>query len=285
MSARSGYASGARESPRQEPDGSRRGSNHRSAQSGPQRVPPVARLLVWMLVALVFAHTFLIATWVGPSTPVRQAIGTETLRSYVVPLFEQNWRLFAPDIRRREHSLEIRASVIDESGDPHIIEWLDLVEIENQMIRNNPFPPRMYLAARRVANRINSARGAMNAEQAQQVEANYITSSVTDLRPALFGAGGKSPAPATTLEAYLTFDEVATALASTFATNIWPGEVQHIQYRIASRAIPPFADRHDLRIEDVEPTYQTFGWRPAHDVPEDVARLFSPYVNVVEDQS
>lgn len=249
-----------------------------------QRRHPAVRILLWVLVVAVSAHTLLIATWVGPSNQVRQAIGNDALRSYVVPIFEQNWQLFAPDIRSREHSLEIRVSVVDASGDHQITEWLDLVDLENQMIRGNPFPTRMYLASRRVANRINAAGAALNAEQLSQVEANYLTRPVAELRPALLGAGGESAASATTLEAYLTFDEAATGLASVFAANVWSGEIEHIQYRIASRAIPAFEDRNERRIEDVEPTYRTFGWRPAHDVPDDVVAWFSNYVTIDGDQ-
>ncbi|ROR73264.1 DUF5819 family protein [Bogoriella caseilytica] len=250
-----------------------------------RRVPGWARLLVWPLVAAVLAHTFIIATWVGPATPIRQGIGAESLRSYVVPVFEQNWRLFAPDIRRREHSLEIRVNLIDEHGDAELTEWVDLVGLENQMIRHNPFPPRMYLAARRVANRINAASGAMSAEQLEQAQANYISNPVSGLGPALLNAGGDAPAGQHTVEAYLTFDEAATILASSFAANVWDGEVAHVQYRIATRAIPPFDDRHGQRIEDVEPTYRTFGWRPAHEVDEDLENLFAPYVRYEREQS
>lgn len=250
-----------------------------------RRVPRWARLVIWPLIAAVLAHTFIIATWVGPSTPIRQAIGADSLRSYVVPVFEQNWQLFAPDIRRREHSLEIRVSLVDEHGDTELTEWVDLVGLENQMIRHNPFPPRMYLAARRVANRINAASGAMNPEQLEQAQANYISNPVAGLEPALLNAGGEAPAAPHTLEAYLTFDEAATILASAFAANVWDGDIAHVQYRIASRALPAFDERHGQRIEDVEPTYRTFGWRPARDVGEDVERLFAPYVRYEQEPS
>lgn len=234
----------------------------------------------------MLAHTFLIATWVGPFTPVRQeVIGHDTLRGYVVPVFEQNWRLFAPDIRQREHSLEVRASVVDEAGEAQTTEWVDMVGLENQMVRANPSPPRMYLAARRVANRINAASGAMNTEQLQQAEANYISNPISDLWPALLEAGGESPAATSTLEAYLTFDEAATTLATSYGTNVWDGDVAHIQYRIASRALPAFDDRRDQRVEDVEPTYRTFGWRPAADIDAEAAQLFAPYVQMPPEQS
>lgn len=99
------------------------------AAAPPAAVPPIARNLVWPLIIAVLAHTFLIATWVGPSTPIRQAIGTETLRSYVLPVFEQNWRLFAPDVRRQEHGLEIRASIVHQQGEREMSEWVDLVAL------------------------------------------------------------------------------------------------------------------------------------------------------------
>src|SRR5690606_10171009 len=73
-----------------------------SPMSGPGRTrrPRWACLVVWLGVTDVLLHTFVIATWVGPSTPVREAIGTDTLRSYVHPVFDQSWRIFAPTPRR-----------------------------------------------------------------------------------------------------------------------------------------------------------------------------------------
>ncbi len=249
----------------------------------PERVTIRARLVLWPLVAVVLVHTFFIALWVGPDTPVREAVGADRLRSYVMPAFEQNWRIFAPTPRRIAVGLDVRARLVDpRTGEETTTEWVHLVDGEDALIRGNPFPPRMALAARRTANHLITRTGELNAEQRRQVEANYLTTPVEELRGRLNRGEGDSPGGPSTVNAYMRYDAVATALATSYASAAFDGDVTHVQYRATRRYTPDFERRHERDIDDVEPTVYEYGWRPATELDDQVAELFTPYVRVQE---
>jgi len=250
----------------------------------PEPVTTRARLVLWPLVAVVLVHTLLIALWVGPDTPVRKTVGEDRLRSYVMPAFEQNWRIFAPTPRRVAVELDVRARLVDPAtGQETTTDWVSLVDGEDSLIRGNPFPPRMALAARRTANHLVTRTRELNAEQRRQIEADYLTTPVAELRDRLNRGQGDSPAGPSTVNAYLRYDAVATALATSYAAAAHDGEVTHVQYRTSRRFTPDFDERHERDIDDVEPTVYAYGWRPASELGEETAELFAPYVRVQQE--
>lgn len=241
--------------------------------------PARARVLVWLLVVTVLAHTALIALWVGPDNPIRQQVGASTLRSYAVPVFEQNWQIFAPTPRRVAVEFEFRARILDaDSGEVTTSDWINAVDGEDALIRGNPFPPRMSLGARRITNRLNAAMREMNAEQREQIEAHYRTTSIAELRPRLLRGEGDSPASEAWVDRYLLFDGVAVEFATYYASNLWDGEVVEVQYRTSSRYVPTYASRGGRTIDDAERNYNHYGWRAAPELDEDTIELFSAYV-------
>ncbi len=257
----------------------------RQTDDGERRRPPStrARIVLWTLVVVVLVHTGLIALWVGPTTPVREAVGVSTLRGYVMPVFEQNWRIFAPTPRRIAVELDVRAQVLDPvTGEETTTDWVHLVAGEDELIRGNPFPPRMALAARRTANHLINRADDMNAEQRRQVEAHYLTTPVAELRGRLLDAEGDSPAGPSAVASYMRYDAVATALASYYFTHTLDGEVTHVQYRATRRFTPSFAQRGERDIDDAERTVFDFGWRQAVDVEPGIAELVAPYADAQE---
>lgn len=247
------------------------------ADSSPH--PAGARVLVWLLVAVVLAHTALIALWVGPDNPIRQQIGASTLRSYAVPVFEQNWQIFAPTPRRVAVEFEFRARIVEpESGEIVTTDWVNAVDGEDALIRGNPFPPRMALAARRITNRLNAAMREMNVEQRAQIEAHYRTTSITELRSRLLRDDGDAPASAAWVDRYLLFDGVAVEFSTYYASQLWDGEVVEIQYRTSSRYVPTYASRDGRTIDDADRTYNHYGWRTAPELDEHAIGPFRAYV-------
>lgn len=244
-----------------------------------------ARLLVWMVLVAVLSHTAVIALWVGPSNPIREEVGPANLRSYVSPVFHQNWQIFAPTPRRIAVTFEFRAKVRDpESNEIRTTEWIDAVEGEDALIRGNPFPPRMALAARRVTNNLNSAMREMNAEQRRQIAANYRTTPVEELRPRLLLNEGDSPAVASVVDSYMLYDSIAVEFATYYANHVWGGDVTEVQYRTARRAVPAFSERATRSIVDAEPTVYEYGWRAAPELPEHTVALFAAYVDAARDE-
>ncbi|MEE6281768.1 DUF5819 family protein [Georgenia sp. MJ170] len=261
-----------------------RRSNGPAVTGGEIPVTRRARLVLWPLIAVALVHTLFIGLWVGPSTPVKEAIGADVVRSYVMPVFDQNWRIFAPTPRRAAVELDVRAMVRDaETGEERISDWVPLVDGEDSLIRGNPFPPRLSLAARRVANHLNTRMGDMSAGQRTQAEASYFTTPIAELRERLLAVDDDGAAGASTVDGYLRYDSVATSLATYFAVATWSEETTHVQYRSSIRYTPSFNDRHERDIDDAERTYREYGWRPAAAVTAETAALFESYPNAIRE--
>lgn len=233
---------------------------------------------------VVAVHTFLIALWAAPTNEITKAVGQDTVRSYVMPWFQQNWRIFAPTPRRVAVELDVRAYVIDPStGEGRVTEWLSLVDAEDELIRHNPFPPRTALAARRTANHLNNAVGDMNEAQRERVAWNYFETPVTELRQTLLNVEGDSPASRSVINSYMRYDAVATALASYAAHIHWDGEIARVQYRTTKRYVPAFADRAERDIHDARRISYDYGWRAAVPLTEQQVALFEPYARLLEE--
>lgn len=237
--------------------------------------------MAWVGLAAVLAHTFMIAAWVGPSTPVRQAVGNDTLRAYVEPVFEQSWQIFAPTPRRVAVNLQVRAEYLDPaSGDPVQTGWVDLVDGEDALIAGNPFPPRMSLAARRVANTLNASMDDMGETQVELVAGNYLTTPVATLGARLVDAAeGETSAGA--VRRYLTHDEAATRLATLYWTYALGDDVESVQYRTGQRYVPtydPASGAGDIDAATV--TWFDYGWRAAPAVSDAEVQLFAPYLRM-----
>src|SRR5690606_30843231 len=161
----------------------------------PEPVTTRARLVLWPLVAVVLVHTLLIALWVGPDTPVRKTVGEDRLRSYVMPAFEQNWRIFAPTPRRVAVELDVRARLVAPAtgkGPPYA--WASLGDGEDSVNRGTPSPPRLASAARGTADHPVTRTRELNAAQRRQIEADYLAPPVAELRDRLNRGQGDSPA-------------------------------------------------------------------------------------------
>ena len=248
-----------------------------------RRLPRAARVLALLLVLVVGGHTALVATWVAPNNEIRQAIGAANLRSYILPAFEQNWSIFAPNPRRTAVAFEVRAMVEDPAtGEAVTTDWVDLVAAEEAMVRGNPFAPRMASASRRVADRLHSAVRRLNDEQRGWIEANYVTTPVEQLRDRLTAVEGDSPANATQIDNYMVANEAATSLATAFAEHYWDGEVIHVQYRSSTRPVPSYPNEDERTVDDTSRNERQYGWRAPSDISEQELQVFHRYLERLE---
>lgn len=240
------------------------------------QLPSAARFLVWPLLVLVLIHSLLVATWAAPGTPVREEIGADNLRSYILPTFEQNWSIFAPNPRRVAVTFEVRAQMQDpSSGDTYTTDWVDLVEGEDQEIRHNFFPSRTSGMARRTADRLHNARANMNETQIEWVEANFVETPIEDLASGLRDVSGG--AGATQINNYMTADQVAVNLATGYARYAWEGEVVHVQFRTSTRPAPSYQNRHEQTVDDTNPTVREYGWRAPAEISDHELEYFERY--------
>ena len=106
------------------------------------RVPTTARRgLIWTLAALAVVHSILLMIWVMPDNPLRAAIGTDRLRSYINPYFEQSWSIFAPTPLRGDENVQIRAYVGDyKARTGKATDWYDITAKEDERIKSLPNP-------------------------------------------------------------------------------------------------------------------------------------------------
>lgn len=241
-----------------------------------KRIPLGARLFAGLLVLVMAVHTVIIGDWAAPRTPIQDEIGSENVRSYVLPWFEQNWSIFAPNPRRVTVTFEVRAMIEDpETGEEIVTDWVDMVEGEDQIVRYNPAPPRTSKIARRTTDNLNSARSPMNDDQLNQLQANYVEAPVEQLRDDLLSIDGG--ADADQVDAYMSLDEVAVSLATGMAHHAWEGEIVHVQYRTTHRPAPSYTQREEMTVDDTDRGIREYGWRAPADLAEEQIELFEPY--------
>lgn len=64
----------------------------------------------------------------------------ELVDDYVLPEFEQNWKLFAPDPLQSNIAVHARAQVRHDDGSREITGWVNLSAMDGENIHRNPFP-------------------------------------------------------------------------------------------------------------------------------------------------
>ncbi|CAL9474205.1 DUF5819 family protein [Streptomyces sp. enrichment culture] len=91
----------------------------------------VIGLVACFHVGMVFLH-------VAPSNTLSKQHG-ETVDAWVMPEFEQNWKLFAPNPLQQNIAVQVRAEVAGD-GTRRVTPWIDLTAEDAAAIRGNPFP-------------------------------------------------------------------------------------------------------------------------------------------------
>jgi hypothetical protein len=102
-----------------------------------------ARVAVALVVGAVAVygvwHLLIVYLFVAPSNTVSEE-HRETIRSYMYPEFEQNWKLFAPNPLQRNVAVHVRAEVREADGGQRVTDWVDLTAIDIANVRHNPLP-------------------------------------------------------------------------------------------------------------------------------------------------
>ncbi|MDT0266949.1 DUF5819 family protein [Streptomyces sp. DSM 44915] len=85
-------------------------------------------------------HLAMVFLFVAPSNTVREE-NWDTVRGYMYPEFEQNWKLFAPNPLQRNTAVHVRAEIREGVGQSGTVtEWIDLTAWEVDQIRYNLLP-------------------------------------------------------------------------------------------------------------------------------------------------
>ncbi len=94
---------------------------------------------VAMCVVATVVHVVLVFLHVAPSNPVSKRYNSQ-INAWVYPLFEQNWRLFAPDPDSSNRQILARTAQADSHGSMQVSPWFDLAAVDNSAVDHHPFP-------------------------------------------------------------------------------------------------------------------------------------------------
>jgi hypothetical protein len=198
-------------------------------------------LLTGGLLALHFVMTFL---YVAPRNPI-SAGADKSISSYILPYFDQDWKLFAPDPVKTDPHMLVRAKVVDAKGQQQVTSWLDITRPELARVKGHLFPDRVSRLSAKVAESLFEA-----AERQEQAAADQQQQA---LPPEQARHGNPDEA-------------FARVLATRAARAQWGKQVIEVQIRLDGHipASPPFYGPQDAA--DAKVIQHHMPWSPAEAV-------------------
>ncbi|MDV5149569.1 DUF5819 family protein [Streptomyces sp. SBC-4] len=94
---------------------------------------------VVLCMATTLVHVVMVFLHVAPSNPVSKQY-SPLINGWVYPLFEQNWRLFAPDPDSFNRKVLARTAHTDSNGSVRVSPWFDLAAVDNSAVKHSAFP-------------------------------------------------------------------------------------------------------------------------------------------------
>lgn len=94
---------------------------------------------VVVCVATALIHVLLVFLHVAPANAVSQQYSRQ-VNAWVFPLFEQNWRLFAPDPESVNRQISARVVRTAPDGTGKVSDWFDLSGPDGAAVEHNAFP-------------------------------------------------------------------------------------------------------------------------------------------------
>lgn len=127
-----------------ESDRSRGRSGTTLPRHGLSKPPPVllkagTGAAVALCLATALVHVLLVFLHVAPPNPLSRQYSRQ-INAWVFPLFEQNWRLFAPDPESVNRQISARTLHTTADGRVRVSGWFDLSGVDNSAVRHDAFP-------------------------------------------------------------------------------------------------------------------------------------------------
>ncbi len=94
---------------------------------------------VTLCLATTLVHVLLVFLHVAPPNPLSQQYSRQ-VNAWVFPLFEQNWRLFAPDPESVNRQVSARTLHTTPDGRVRVSGWFDLSAVDNSAVEHHVFP-------------------------------------------------------------------------------------------------------------------------------------------------
>ncbi|MCD9197292.1 DUF5819 family protein [Aeromicrobium wangtongii] len=234
---------------------------------------PRHRWVVEVLLALVAVHSVILALWLAPAGPLRDAVGGNRLASYVDPYFQQGRDVVGVGRHQVDDSFSVRAFVVpDDGGKGTATEWVDLTQLDARATRHDVTAQRARLVARRLATNLNLAMLDLNDAQRRIIGDLTAEDLPSGIRISLEKSGG-DPAAVRVFQAY---HQMATQFASLYAQAQWDGRVDRVQFRTGRRTVPPVAG--EASPDDVDAAMVSYGWRPTFRGSLEAREAFDSFV-------
>ncbi|MFD3656826.1 DUF5819 family protein [Streptomyces sp. NPDC058620] len=96
-------------------------------------------IVVLMCMATALTHVVMVFLHVAPANPISKRYSPQ-VNAWVYPLFEQNWRLFAPDPDSANRRVLARTSHTASDGSVRVSDWFDLAAVDTSAVEHNAFP-------------------------------------------------------------------------------------------------------------------------------------------------
>lgn len=100
---------------------------------------PGVMAVVVLCLATALTHVLLVFLHVAPPNAVSQ-LYSRPINAWVYPLFEQNWRLFAPDPESVNRQISVRVGRTTPQGTVELSGWFDLSAADRAAVEHQPFP-------------------------------------------------------------------------------------------------------------------------------------------------
>ncbi|WP_371669876.1 DUF5819 family protein [Streptomyces sp. NBC_00289] len=113
--------------------------HHPPAKPSPVLLKAGTSAAVILCLATALIHVLLVFLHVAPPNPLSRQYSRQ-VNAWVFPLFEQNWRLFAPDPESVNRKISARTMHTDPDGTVHVSGWFDLTAVDNSAVEHNAFP-------------------------------------------------------------------------------------------------------------------------------------------------
>ncbi len=111
-----------------------------SGDSGPRRrLGAGTGAVIVLCLATTLIHVLLVFLHVAPPNAVSQ-LYSGPINAWVYPLFEQNWRLFAPDPESVNRQISARTRHTAPDGSVRMSGWFDLSAVDDSAVEHDPFP-------------------------------------------------------------------------------------------------------------------------------------------------
>lgn len=223
-----------------------------------ERFSPAARATALVVALVVVFHGAMTAIYNVPWPKVRdQTLLGAVADSYMEPLFQQDYRIFAPNPISDDRYLLVRAWLTTPSGGTRITEWVNVTSAEISTTHRRLLRKQFTILG---VERLVPAFQALTEEQQDIADENWHESGFPGLREALLDA---SPGTEAAVDRFIRASEYLTAYGTQVAYTMWDADdVVAVQIQGVYEPVVRWDDREDPNAQRPTSTIINPGWRP-----------------------